>query len=108
MNNRLTPEQLELIEICASNEYRDAQFKGEAGIVAIMPLMFTHAIISEVNRYGYVGRWCYSSYQKARNALDSWDGTGDPLGWHRHPATGRRYDNPEGYQIGLEPTEINF
>lgn len=94
--------------ICAENEHLDGQIKGEAGIVAIAPLMFTHAIISGVNRFGYEGRWCYKNYAKAKAALDAWDGTGDPLGWHRHPGTGRRYDNPEGYQVGLEPTEINF
>lgn len=101
-------EQKHLESICAANEYLHPQFKGEAGPCAIMPLMFTHAIISEINRYGYGNRWCYSSYAKAKAAFDAWDGTADPLGWHRHPGSGRRYDKPEGYQVGLESTEIRY
>lgn len=90
MNQNLTPEQLELIFVCAANEYRDAQFKGEAGIVAIARFIFTHAIISQVNLSGYEDRWCYHTYEKAKAALDAWDGTGEPRGWHRHPNTDRR------------------
>lgn len=101
-------EQKYLEQVCKECGYLDGQFKADAVPCAIMPLMFTHAIISDINSFGYDGRWCYSSYAKAKAAFDAWDGKGDPLGWHRHPITGRRYDNPEGYQIGLEPTEINF
>jgi hypothetical protein len=59
---------------------------------AIMPLMYTHAII--IGRmFDYVSledRWCYSSLLRAHTALDMWNGTGEPEGWHRHPASGRR------------------
>jgi hypothetical protein len=58
----------------------------------IMPLMFTHAIITGRigDRMGYDDRWCFSSLAKAQAALDAWDGAGEPQGWHRHPRTGRR------------------
>lgn len=63
---------------------------------AILPLMFTAAIIT--GRIGdamsYDDRWCYHSLQAATSALEAWDGTGEPSGWHRHPMTGRR--RPEG------------
>lgn len=66
----------------------------ESGIDAcIMPLLYTHAIISELNAFGYGDRWCYKDYQAAKTALDAWDGTGEPDGWHRHPPTGRRREN---------------
>jgi len=90
MKPSLTPEQQELIFICSLNEYRDAQSKGEAGIVAIAPFLFTHAIISGVCRSGHEDRWCYHTYEKAKAALDAWDGTGEPREWHRHPSTDRR------------------
>lgn len=33
--------------------------------------------------------WCYETSAAALNALDAWDGEGEPEGWNRHPATGR-------------------
>lgn len=62
---------------------------------AIFDFMFTEGII--VGRIGdrdqYDDRWCYER-GKAEAALEAWDGTGEPQGWHRHPATGRR--RPDG------------
>jgi hypothetical protein len=34
--------------------------------------------------------WCYESLVDAVKELLRWDGTGEPQGWMRHPATGRR------------------
>lgn len=38
--------------------------------------------------------WCYDSVELAVKALEAWDGDGEPTGWKRHPASGRR--RPEG------------
>jgi len=58
----------------------------------IMPLIYTHAII--VGRFGepdrYDDRWCYHGREAAAAALEKWNGAGEPEGWHRHPASGRR------------------
>ena len=64
--------------------------------VAVMPLMFTHAIIWGYigDTFGYEDRWCYHDKGVAIAAATAWDGTGEPEGWHRHPATGRR--RPDG------------
>ena len=60
--------------------------------VGIYPMMFTHAIC--IGTIGitshYDDRLCYSTLEKAKAALAAWDGTGEPKGWHRHPASGRR------------------
>lgn len=58
----------------------------------LMPLAFTWAIVTDLNMTGYGDRWCYKTYTQAREALEAWDGTGEPDGWHRHPPTGRRVD----------------
>lgn len=65
---------------------------------AVMPLMFTAAIVvGEVgNERWYDDRWCYDSVVAAVLALEVWDGTGDPVGWHRHPRSGRRIARTEG------------
>lgn len=58
--------------------------------------------------YGRVGdrqsiddRWCYATPAGALEALAAWDAAegGEPEGWHKHPATGRR--RPAG-QPGFE------
>jgi hypothetical protein len=63
---------------------------------AIVPLVYTHAIVTGrmLDRTGYENRWCFDSYESAKKAMDEWDGTGEPYGWHRHPSTGRR--RPDG------------
>lgn len=38
--------------------------------------------------------WCYESVEGARSAAEAWDGAGEPDGWKRHPASGRR--RPDG------------
>jgi hypothetical protein len=53
---------------------------------------FTCAILYDLDAWGYADRWCYHTHADAVRALAEWDGTGEPTEWHRHPATGRRYD----------------
>lgn len=35
-------------------------------------------------------RWLYRDTGEAAKALEEWDGTGEPQGWHHHPSTQRR------------------
>jgi hypothetical protein len=59
---------------------------------AIEPKVFTHAIVVGRigERVGYDDTWCFETLDKATAALAVWDGTGEPQGWIRHPASGRR------------------
>lgn len=72
--------------------YGDIRPLNDGRYVAIRQFLFTHAIIvGQIgDRCGVDDRWCYHSYAAAKTALCAWDGTGEPLGWHRHPASGRR------------------
>lgn len=69
---------------------------GDGLYAAIKPLLFHWTmIVGEVgDRFGYLDRWCFGSRSLAEGALETWNGAGDPVGWHRHPATGRR--RPDG------------
>jgi hypothetical protein len=80
------------VDVAYLAEYRDIQEKGDHGLVGIAPFIHTHAIISDIDSYGYGDRWCYHTYAAAKAALDAWDGEGEPQGWHRNPTTGRRRD----------------
>lgn len=81
--------------------YVEPRLLGEDRYVAIAPKIFTYAII-----IGHVGdensvddRWCYTSPVAAHLALAVWDGEGEPQGWSRHPASGRRV-SVTGDEIG--------
>jgi hypothetical protein len=39
---------------------------------------------------GHRTRYCYAERILAEQAMDAWDGEGDPLWWHKHPDSGRR------------------
>lgn len=79
--------------------YRHVHELDDGTYVAIWPLMFTHAIIrGEIgNMVEIQDRWCYKTEEAAMAALAVWLVTGcrgEPEGWHRHPASGRR--RPDG------------
>lgn len=83
--------------------YKDVKKMNENSYVAISNMIYTAAII--VGHMGdmvsYYNRWCYHTYDSAKKALDAWDGTGEPSGWHRHPASGRRVSETGEEYINL-------
>jgi hypothetical protein len=88
----------EFEEFVEGNGYRDLQIMPDGRYACVMPLLFTHAIIiGDIRGVGPDDRWCYSSLEKAQTALLYWkedfNFEGEPQGWHRHPATGRRREN---------------
>jgi hypothetical protein len=74
----------------------------------IVKFAFTYGIVTGRigDRMGYADRWCYSTMDKAKAALDAWDGAGEPIGWHRHPNSGRRVSespherDENGFEVG--------
>lgn len=84
-------------ETAAENGYLHFRQFEDGGDACIAPLMFTAAILYGLSDFSYEDRWCYKSVEAAKEALDAWDGTGEPEGWHRHPMTGRRRENGVEY-----------
>lgn len=70
--------------------YSDMRVMPDGAFACVARFMFTYAIIYDVNDWGYEDRWCYHSYEDARDALERWDGQAEPTGWHRHPSSGWR------------------
>lgn len=66
---------------------------------ALMPLIYTVALVHGITPHGYEDRWCYGSMEKALSALAQWDGNEEPQGWHRHPSSGRRVDEQGNISI---------
>jgi hypothetical protein len=81
---------MDMRRVCADNDYTDYRAFPNGRDACLTQLMFTCAIIADIEYWGYGDRWCYETYAKAKAALDAWDGEGEPAGWHRHPDTGRR------------------
>jgi hypothetical protein len=93
---RRTLDQIEMDKIIATNGYLfPKQISGDR-TAAVLPMLFTHAIITMCNddraEVGYEDRWCYHHLPSAIVALSEWNGEGEPQGWHRHPPSGRRRD----------------
>jgi hypothetical protein len=74
------------------NGYTAVRLLSDGRWAALTKMTFTTAIIvgKVSDRWGYDDRWCYHDPVVALAALNAWDGTGEPLGWHRHPRSGRR------------------
>ena len=71
---------------------------GEDRWLGIERLMFhwTMKIGTVGDYYGYDDRYCYSDVKLALYAAAEWADRGfegEPLGWHRHPKSGRRREN---------------
>ena len=55
--------------------------------------------------------WCYPTLDRAKIALEAWDGTGEPGGWLKHPPTNRCRPGCDparesiGWPIGADPYE---
>lgn len=63
--------------------------------VAVIPFIFTAAVAigRPHTMTWYDDRWCYHGVEAAFAAAEAWNGPWpdtEPIGWHRHPATGRR------------------
>lgn len=90
------PALTEFFTFLTDQGYLTPEVLPEGRYKAILPLMYTHAIV--VGRLGdetgYDDRWCFKSLAEARGAFEAWGGTGEPEGWVRHPTSGRR--RPEG------------
>lgn len=66
-------------------------------VLSVLPMTFGKGrlcVQAHVFSLCYEDVWCYPSVPAAIAAMEAWDGEGEPTGWHRHPATGRR--RPEG------------
>jgi len=73
----------------------------QRGVCALHRLLYHWTVHVGIDCVGYRERYCYDSPRVAIAAFDLWDGEGDPIGWHRHPTTGRRIN--ENGEMYVEP-----
>ena len=92
----LIDREMEFVVWMLGNGYSFPKPIPNGRVAALMQFVYTCAIVTVKigDKTGYDDRWCYHDRQAAHRALEAWDGTGEPQGWHRHPSTGRR--RPDG------------
>jgi hypothetical protein len=84
-----------LSKFCEANRYGCPQVLPGGRYACLSPFLFTVAIITGDlgDEWGYRDRWCYENSYLAAAALVEWgkrNYEGEPIGWHRHPDSGRR------------------
>lgn len=74
---------------------RAAKMLSDGRMAAVVRMIFTwKLVVGPADSPVYEDGWCYQTEHGAIQALADWDGRGEPVGWHRHPPSGRR--RPDG------------
>lgn len=87
MTNNLSWDDIPAEDVAS---YVHRRILPDGRLCAVRRLMFHWTMLVDIDPVGYNDRYCYQTMDGAITALDNWDGTGDPEGWHRHPKSGRR------------------
>ncbi len=91
-----------MIEYLKSEGYRELREIEGKGICGLMKFVFTTGLVIGMNEIGYYGRYCYATEQEAMDALNSWDGKGDPSGnWIKYKGTGGERENSNNINMCL-------
>lgn len=72
-------------------------------LIGINRLLFHWTMHVDIHPWGYEDRYCYQTLAGAIEAMEQWDGSGDPVGWHRHPGTGRRRPDGDASREYIDP-----
>jgi hypothetical protein len=65
------------------------------GICGLKDFIFTTGLIIGMTEIGYLGRYCYPSESEALDALNKWNGEGDPSGpWIKYKGSPGERSNP--------------
>jgi hypothetical protein len=78
---------------------------GDGLYAGIKPLLFHWTMIAGLvgDYFSYSDRWCFADRALAEIAIRNWSGNGDPVGWHRHPSSGRRREGGDPNKETISP-----
>ena len=89
-----TKEYGKLIQFLETEGYYEIRNIDGQGLCGLRKFAFTTGLIIGIEQLTYVGRYCFSSEQDALNALNDWNGTGDPSGnWIKYKGFGGDREN---------------
>ena len=86
---------MDIIKYLKSEGYYEIRKIEGKGICGLMDFIFTTGLVIAMDEMGYFGRYCYKTRQEALDALNYWDGFGDPPGnWIKYNGYGGERENP--------------
>ena len=71
----------DLKEYLYEQGYRFMREVPDQGLCGLFTMLFTTALVVDLEESGYSHRFCYETPLEALSALKSWTGEGDPLGY---------------------------
>lgn len=81
--------------IALAMSYREPKDFPDGPQCAILPFVYTYAIVVGIRVEGYERRYCYEHAKDASEALKAWDGKGHPGGpWIKCKGSGIDLLNP--------------
>ena len=85
----LTPEEVE--QMIAGKRTSEPRRLENGIILVVYEQLFNSLLtLSSLNwPHCYDNCWEYETYEQAIQIMNTWDGTGEPSGWIRHPPTHR-------------------
>jgi len=85
---------MNLIEFLESEGYTEIREIEGRGLCGLKHFMFTTGLVYGMTKIEYEGRYCFERFSDAKEALNNWDGKGDPTGpWIKHKGS-VEYSNP--------------
>ena len=87
-------EYKDLFKELEEEGYFDLKIIPGKGICCLFRMIYTVGLVIVINEYGYYGRYCYKHLADAKEALEKWDGNGDPDGpWIKYKGEGGEKSN---------------
>lgn len=91
---------MDINETLAAEGYTDIREIPGRGLCGLHNFMFTTGLCWGLDESGYRGRWCYQSPNQAKDALERWDGHGDPTGpWVKYKGEGGERRNETRFNL---------
>ena len=79
----------EIVQVGIAEGYTNLKSLPDKGICGLYRFAFTVGLVIGIDDWGYYGRYCYHTKKEAQDALESWNGVGDPSGeWIKYKGTG--------------------
>lgn len=87
-------EDEKLIQFLKSEGYYEIRNIDGQGLCGLRKFAFTTGLIIGIEQLTYLGRYCFPSERDALNALNDWNGMGDPSGnWIKYKGFGGDREN---------------
>lgn len=87
--NSMSEELNELTKLLEKEGYFNIREIPTRGICGLSQFSFTCGLVIQMDEESYQGRYCYATLSEAKEAIENWNGEGDPPGnWIKYKGVG--------------------